>query len=140
MRRECKLIPARNSRSMLVPMEQTNTPIATPEQRQALRRNQQQRLRDQAEALLRAVEALEPPVTYKEAEQSAKTLLAVGKVLDAVNTETRDDLPTKPAWVITAEPAVEQAALNSWQAVLTHSLDTLASARRMRRDADSQVA
>ncbi len=121
-------------------MEQTNTPIATPEQRQALRRNQQQRLRDQAEALLRAVEALEPPVTYKEAEQSAKTLLAVGKVLDAVNTETRDDLPTKPAWVITAEPAVEQAALNSWQAVLTHSLDTLASARRMRRDADSQVA
>jgi len=30
---------------MLVAMEQTHTPIATPEQRQALRRNQQQRLR-----------------------------------------------------------------------------------------------
>ena len=54
---------------------------------------------------MRAVEALEPPATYKEAEQAAKTLLAVGKVLDAVSTETRDDLPTKPAWVITAEPA-----------------------------------
>jgi len=125
---------------MLVSMEQTNTPIATPEQRQALRRNQQQRLRDQAEALLRAVEALEPPATYKEAEQAAKTLLAVGKVLDAVNTETRDDLPTKPAWVITAEPAAEQAALTSWQAVLNHSLDTLAAARRMNREVGLQGA
>ena len=96
---------------MLVVMETHTTPIATPEQRQALRRNQQQRLRDQAEALLRAVEALEPPQTYAEAERAAKTLLAVGKVLDAVNTETRDDLPTKPAWVTTADPVVEQAAL-----------------------------
>lgn len=120
---------------MLVPMKQINTPIATPEQRQALRRNQQQRLRDQAEALLRAVEALEPPVTYKEAEQAARTLLAVGKVLDAVNTETRDDLPTKPVWVTTAEPAAGQAALTSWQAVLNHSLETLAAARRMNREA-----
>jgi len=116
-------------------MEQTNTLIATPEQRQALRRNQQQRLRDQAEALLRAVEALEPPATYKEAEQAAKTLLAVGKVLDAVNTETRDDEPTKPAWVKTAEPAAEREALTSWQVVLDHSLETLAVARRMNRDA-----
>ena len=119
---------------MLVLMEHTNTPIATPEQRQALRRNQQQRLRDQAEALLRAVEALEPPQTYAEAERAAKTLLAVGKVLDAVNVETRDDLPTKPAWVTTAEPAVEQAALTTWQAVLDHSLETLAEARRMNRE------
>ena len=116
-------------------MEQTNTVIATPEHRQALRRNQQQRLRDQAEALLRAVEALEPPKTYAEAERAAKTLLAVGKVLDAVNVETRDDLPTKPAWVTTAEPVVEQAALTTWQAVLNHSLETLAEARRMNREA-----
>lgn len=119
---------------MLVPMEQTSTPIATPEQRQALRRNQQQRLRDQAEALLRAVEALEPPATYKEAEQAAKTLLAVGKVLDAVNVETRDDLPTKPAWVATAEPAAERENLNSWTAVLDTSLGLLAEARRLRRE------
>ena len=84
--------------------------------------------------LLRAVEALAPPATYKEAEQAAKTLLVVGKVLDAVNTETRDDLPTKPAWVITAEPAAEQAALTTWQAVLNHSLETLAIARRTARE------
>ncbi|HTM80596.1 hypothetical protein [Asticcacaulis sp.] len=115
-------------------MEHANTPIATPEQRQALRRNQQQRLRDQAEALLRAVEVLEPPTTYKEAEQAAKTLLVVGKVLDAVNTETRDDLPTKPAWVTTADPIAEQAALTTWQAVLNHSLETLAIARRTARE------
>ncbi len=119
---------------MLVLMEHANTPIATPEQRQALRRNQQQRLRDQAEALLRAVEVLEPPTTYKEAEQAAKTLLVVGKVLDAVNTETRDDLPTKPAWVTTADPIAEQAALTTWQAVLNHSLETLAIARRTARE------
>ena len=119
---------------MLVLMETHTTPIATPEQRQALRRNQQQRLRDQAEALLRAVEALEPPQTYAEAERAAKTLLAVGKVLDTVNTETRDDLPTKPAWVTTADPVAEQAALTTWQAVLDHSLETLAEARRMNRE------
>ena len=84
---------------------------------------------------MRAVEALEPPQTYAEAERAAKTLLAVGKVLDAVNVETRDDLTTKPAWVTTADPAAEQAALTTWQAVLDHSLETLAEARRMNREA-----
>ena len=116
-------------------METHTTPIATPEQRQALRRNQQQRLRDQAEALLRAVEALEPPQTYADTMRAAKTLLAVGKVPDAVNVETHDDQPTKPVWVTTADPVAEQAALNTWQAVLDHSLETLAEARQMNREA-----
>ena len=86
-------------------------------------------------AVTRCRSAGTAPDTYAEAERAAKTLLAVGKVLDAVNTETRDDLPTKPARVTTADPAVEQAALTTWQAVLNHSLETLAEARRMNREA-----
>jgi hypothetical protein len=93
-------------------------------------------MRDQAEALLRAVEALEPPTTYEEAEQAAKTLLVVGKVLDAVHTETRDDQPTKAVWVTMPEPEAEMAALTSWQAVLGRSLETLAAARRLARETE----
>jgi hypothetical protein len=110
-------------------MEHTNTPIATAAQRQALRRNQQQRMCDQAEAL-------EPPTTYKEAEQAAKTLLVVGKVLDAVHTETHDDEPTNAVWVTMPKPEAEMAALTSWQAVLGRSLETLATARRMARETE----
>ncbi len=117
-------------------MEQTHhTPIATPEQRQALRRNQQQRLRDQAEALLRAVEALEPPKTYVEAERAAKTLLAVGKVLDAVNATQPDDERIPPASMRAPDPKAEREALDSWKAVLDHSLDMLAQVRQMRNQA-----
>jgi len=118
-------------------MEHANTPIATPAQRQALRRDQQQRLRNQAEALLRAVEALEPPATYKEAEQAAKTLLAMGKVLDAINRETRDDLPTRSAERQAPDPQVEAIALTSWKAVLDQSLDILAESRRLRRECET---
>ncbi|HVZ30612.1 MAG TPA: hypothetical protein VG839_09480, partial [Asticcacaulis sp.] len=103
-------------------MENTqHTPIATPEQRLALRRNQQQRLRDQAEALLRAVEDLDPPKTHKDAEQAAKTLLAVDKLLDAVNAIKADDERIPPASVRPLAPEVEHRALDSWKAILDAS-------------------
>jgi len=44
-------------------------------------------------------------------------------------------MPTKPACVTTAEPEAEQAALTTWQAVLDRSLETLAIARSMHREA-----
>jgi hypothetical protein len=124
---------------MLVGMEQTHqaslAPIATPEQRQALRRNQLQRLRDQAEALLRAVEDLDPPKTHKEAEQAAKTLLAVGKVLDAVyDTGSDDDVRYMPACKVPPDPVMEREALTSWKAIVDASLETLAAARTLRRE------
>ena len=55
-------------------------------------------------------------------------------MLDAVNNETRDDEPTKPAWVKKAEPAAEHEALTTWKAVLDQSLETLAATRRLVAD------
>ncbi|HVU83451.1 MAG TPA: hypothetical protein VHC50_01330 [Puia sp.] len=111
-----------------------HAPIATPEQRQALRRNQLQRLRDQAEALLRAVEDLDPPKTHKEAEQVAKTLLAVGKVLDAVHDIRSDDVRYMPACNVPPDPVMEREALTSWKAIVDASLEVLAQARALKRE------
>jgi hypothetical protein len=119
---------------MLIGMEQTHTPIATPEQRQALRRNQMQRLRDLAEQLLRAVEDLDPPKTHKDAEQAARTLLAVGKVLDAVYAHNSDDVRYMPAGNVPPEPRAEREALNSWKAIIDASLEALAAARALKRE------
>jgi hypothetical protein len=119
---------------MLTGMEQTHTPIASPEQRRALRRNQMQRLRNLAEDLLRAVEDLDPPKTHKDAEQAAKTLLAVGKVLDAVYAHNSDDVRYMPGGNVTPDPALERQDLDSWKKVLDVSLATLAAARALKRE------
>ncbi|MGZ3304455.1 MAG: hypothetical protein ACXU8U_01235 [Asticcacaulis sp.] len=111
------------------------TSIATAAQRQALRRNQQQRLRDQAEALLRAYEALEPPKTHAEAERAGKALLIVQKVVEAVNVETRDDEPTRAFVNAPADSSAEAEALDGWTLILDESLGLLEQARQMRRDA-----
>jgi hypothetical protein len=129
-----EIIPAGSTRFMLVGMENAHTPIATPEQRQALRRNQLQRLRDLAEQLLRAVEALDPPETHKDAEQAAKTLLAVGKVLDAVYAHNSDDVRYMPAGNVPPDPLLERQALTSWKAIVDASLEVMAQARALKRE------
>ena len=121
--------------AMLGVMQTHHTPIATPQQRLALRRNQTQRLRDQAEALLRAVEDLEPPKTYKDAEIAGKTLLVLDRVLDAVNRIKSDDERIPSHSVQPLAPEVEFEALTSWQAVMDASLQTLSEARAARRNA-----
>ncbi len=121
---------------MLVGMENAqHTPIATPEQRRALRRDQLQRLRNLAEDLLRAVEDLDPPQTHKDAEQAAKTLLAVGRVLDAVYVINSDDVRYMPAGNVTPDPVLERQDLTNWKAILDASLETLAQARALKREA-----
>jgi hypothetical protein len=119
---------------MLVGMEQTHTPIATPEQRRALRRDQLQRLRNLAEQLLRAVEDLDPPETHKDAEQAAKTLLAVGKVLDAVYAHNSDDVRYMPAGNVPPDPVLEREDLTSWKAIVDASIEALAMARALKRE------
>jgi hypothetical protein len=57
----------------------------TPDETAALRRNQKQRLKDQAEALLKAYEALESPQTYAEADRAAKALMSINKALDQMH-------------------------------------------------------
>jgi hypothetical protein len=50
-----------------------------------LRGRQKQRLKDQAEALLKAFEAIEAPQTFAEADRAAKALLNINKVLEQVH-------------------------------------------------------
>ena len=121
---------------MLVRMTNDRTPpIATPQQRQAIRRNQTQRLRDLSEQLLRAVEDLDPPKSQKDAEQAGKTLLVLDRLFDAVYTIKPDDERIHAASVRAPEPEVEHQALTSWQAVLDASLAALEQARTANRDA-----
>lgn len=57
----------------------------TPDELAALRRHQKQRLKDQAEALLKAYEALEPPQTHAEVDRAAKALMSIDKALDQIH-------------------------------------------------------
>lgn len=95
-------------------------PLATDEQRRALRRQQGQRLRDQAERLLRAFEALPDPKTVAEAERMARAL----KAIDAVVTQTCGREMRAPEtheeWV------AEQMALDTWLPILDQRLQALA--------------
>lgn len=123
---------------MMIAMETTRTTdIATPAQRFALRRNQQQRLRDQAEALLRAYESLEPPTTASEVQQAGKALLIVGKVLDHVDRlrETDDNLHYGHRKMIQSKPQNKLAELNSWVNILNAGMKELAAARALMREA-----
>ena len=120
---------------MLVRMTTERTvAIATPQQRQAIRRNQTQRLRDLGEQLLRAVEDLDLPKTQKDAEQAGKTLLVLDNLFDALYKTRPDDERIAPASISPPGPEVELEALTSWQAVLDASLAALAQARAARRE------
>lgn len=102
-------------------MTQTqDLPIATTEQRWAMRRQQGQRLRDQAERLLRAFETLPDPKTVVEAERMAKAL----KVIEAVVTQTCGREMRAPE--TEAEWAAQQTALNTWLPILDKRLEVLA--------------
>ncbi|MEI9904305.1 MAG: hypothetical protein WDN06_10235 [Asticcacaulis sp.] len=113
--------------------QQHTPPIATAEQRQALRRNQTQRLRNLGEQLLRAVEDLDPPKTHKDAETAGKTLLVLDRVLDAIYDIKPDDDRTVPYSRQPAEPETEYHNLTTWQSILDASLDALAQARALNR-------
>lgn len=115
-------------------MTQPNTPIATAEQRQALRRNQLQRLRNLGEQLLRAVEDLDPPKTHKDAETAGKTLLVLDRVLDAIYVVRSDDDRSVPVSVRPLDPDTELRNLTTWQAALDASLDALEKARALNRE------
>ncbi len=108
--------------------------IATPEQRRALRRNLQQRLRDQAEFLVRAVEELEPPKTHFEAEKAAKSLQAVMNVVDKVFARISEDDALDCRYQPT--PEEEREHLASWQGVLDERYARFAATRRAKLDAD----
>ena len=113
--------------------DRAHTPIATPQQRQAIRRNQTQRLRNLAEQLLRAAEDLDPPKTQKELELAGKTLLVLDHLLDTVYKNKSEDERIAPACNIPVDPEAERLALTTWQAVLDTSLDALAEARAANR-------
>ena len=75
---------------------------------------------------------------YKAARQAlgaARTLLAVGKVLDAVYDSNSDDVRYMPACNVPPDPRAEREALNSWKAIIDASLETLAAARALKREA-----
>jgi hypothetical protein len=96
-------------------------PIATDEQRRALRRQQGQRLRDQAERLLRAFEALPDPKTVAEAERMAKALKAIETVVTQTCGREMRGPETQEEWV------AEQMALDTWLPILDQRLEALAS-------------
>ncbi len=110
-----------------------DTAIATPEQRRALRRNLQQRLRDQAEFLVRAIEELEPPATHAEAEKAAKSIQAAMAVVDKLFTAMDDDETLDYRHLPTAEE--EREHLATWQAVLDRRFAYFAAVRQARLDA-----
>jgi hypothetical protein len=95
-------------------------PLATPEQRRALRRQQGQRLRDQAERLLRAFEALPDPKTVAEAERMAKALKAIEVVVTQTSGPEMRAPETHEEWV------AEQIALETWLPTLDQRLAALA--------------
>jgi hypothetical protein len=93
--------------------------LATPEQRRALRRQQGQRLRDQAERILRAFEALPDPKTVAEAERMAKALKAIEVVVTQTSGPEMRGPETHEEWV------AEQMALDTWLPVLDQRLAAL---------------
>jgi len=113
-------IPARFRHGYPEAMSHTEAfPIATSEQRRALRRYQGQRLHDQAERILRAFEALPDPTTIAEAERMAKAL----KVIDAVVTQICG--PEMRAPETHEEWAAEEIALAQWLPILDRRLAVL---------------
>jgi hypothetical protein len=104
-------------------MTQTqDLPLATDEQRRALRRQQGQRLRDQAERLLRAFEVLPDPKTVAEAERMAKALKAIEVVVTQTCGREMRGPETHEEWV------AEQIALETWLPTLDQRLAALAPA------------
>ncbi|MGZ3297498.1 MAG: hypothetical protein ACXU8O_00670 [Asticcacaulis sp.] len=123
-----------------------DTEIATPAQDAALRITQRQRLKDQAEFLLRAYEALEPPTDYAGIEKAAKALMAVDKAMTQICTaddHEEDEMPEDGYTQTGAEnrdpdrPANDDLA--AWRDALERKILRFADARRRARmDATAQ--
>lgn len=116
---------------MLMSMEND---IATSEQSGAPRHNQKQRLKDQAEALLRAFEALGPPQTYAEADRAAKALISINKALDQIHGPEPE--PLEPPYVAPVQDySNEPEALQSSKRILDRKLERLENIRRANANA-----
>lgn len=75
----------------------------TPEQTAVLRRSQKQRLKDQAEALLKAYEGLDAPQTFAEVDRAAKALMSINKAIDQIHGPEPETSPEEAAVLPTSD-------------------------------------
>jgi hypothetical protein len=120
--------------------EVTGREIATPEQRRLHRAEQKQRLRDQVEVLLRALEAIEPPKDFAGVERMAKAAVAVNKALDTICAEDKsEDSQEEDEMDDTFEDGEKRPprdALDAWYVLLERKLDRLAAGYGQKTMAD----
>lgn len=126
-------------------METTHRDIATPAQTDALRRDQGQRLRNMAEAMLQALEAIDMPKDHAGIDRMGKALITVNRVMKTIyepDTTMEKPVPMirdeNREWVPEPFDAVAHAqALGSWLPVVNAGLKEIDRLRKEKAKLDA---
>jgi hypothetical protein len=122
--------------------EITGDEIATPKQRRLHRAEQKQRLRDQVERMLRALEAVPDPKDFAGVERMAKAAVAVNKALDDIcpeaqpNEAPQEEDEMNEEFGPDGERRPPRDALDAWYTILERKLDRLAAAHGQKTISD----